>query len=358
MNPGFWAGKVVLVTGHTGFKGAWLSLWLTKLGAKVIGYSLPPPTTPSLFQLARVAEIMDSVEGDIRDLEHLHAVFARYRPEIVIHLAAQSLVRYSYRNPVETYATNVLGTAHLLEAARQSKSPRALLSVTSDKCYENREWVWGYREGEPLGGHDPYSSSKACAELVTAAYRQSYFSGSGGSVGTAVASARAGNVIGGGDWAEDRLIPDVIRAFLRDEAIMIRSPDAVRPWQHVLDPLAGYLLLIERMWDGKGGFDQAWNFGPSVTDARPVRWIVERTIELWGGKARMEIDASAQPHEAAMLSLDCSKARTRLGWLPGLGLEMALQWTVEWYKCYQRGDDMRSLTQDQIGRFQEITFVH
>jgi CDP-glucose 4,6-dehydratase len=358
MNPGFWAGKVVLVTGHTGFKGAWLSLWLRKLGAKVIGYSLPPPTTPSLFQLARVAEMMDSVEGDIRDLEHLHAVFTRYRPEIVIHLAAQSLVRYSYRNPVETYSTNVLGTAHLLEAARQAESPRALLSVTSDKCYENREWVWGYREGEPLGGHDPYSSSKACAELVTAAYRQSYFSGSGGSVGTSIASARAGNVIGGGDWAEDRLIPDVIRAFLRDEAIMIRFPDAVRPWQHVLDPLAGYLLLIERMWDRKGGFDQAWNFGPSVSDAKPVRWIVERIIELWGGKARMEIDTSAQPHEAAMLSLDCSKARTRLGWQPGLGLEMALQWTVEWYMRYQRGDDMRGLTEDQIGRFQEIAFVH
>lgn len=358
MNPEFWAGKVVLLTGHTGFKGAWLSLWLKKLGAKVIGYSLPPPTTPSLFQLARVAEMVDSVEGDIRDLGHLQEVFTRYRPEIVIHMAAQSLVRYSYRNPVETYATNVLGTVHLLEAARQSKSPRVLLNVTSDKCYENREWVWGYREGEPLGGHDPYSSSKACAELVTAAYRQSYFSGSGGSAGTSVASARAGNVIGGGDWAEDRLIPDVIRAFLRDEAIMIRCPDAVRPWQHVLDPLAGYLLLIERMWGEKGGFDQAWNFGPSANDARPVRRIVERIIELWGGQARMEIDKSVQPHEAAMLSLDCTKARTRLGWLPGLELEMALQWTVEWYKRYQRGDDIRGLTEDQISRFQEIAIVH
>lgn len=354
MNPAFWAGKVVLVTGHTGFKGAWLSLWLGKLGAKVIGYSLPPPTTPSLFQLARVAEIMDSVEGDVRDLEHLRSVFTRHRPEIVIHLAAQSLVRYSYRNPVETYSTNVLGTAHLLEAVRQCESTRAVLSVTSDKCYENREWVWGYREGEPLGGHDPYSSSKACAELVTAAYRQSFFSGSADSARAAVASARAGNVIGGGDWAEDRLIPDIIRAFLRDEAIMIRSPNSVRPWQHVLDPLAGYLLLIERMWDDKSGFAQAWNFGPSVNDARPVRWIVEQIIRMWGGRARMETDKSAQPHEAAMLSLDCSKARTRLGWLPGLGLETALQWTVEWYKCYQRGDDMRGLTEDQIGRFQAM----
>lgn len=356
MTPGFWSGKVVLVTGHTGFKGAWLSLWLKKLGAKVVGYSLPPPTTPSLFLLARVAEVMESVEGDIRDLGHLGAVITEHRPDIVIHLAAQALVRYSYRNPVETYATNVMGTVHVMEAVRQSESVRVLLNVTSDKCYENREWIWGYREGEPLGGHDPYSSSKACAELVTAAYRQSYFTGSDESVGAVVASARAGNVIGGGDWAEDRLIPDIVRAFLREQSIMIRRPAAVRPWQHVLDPLGGYLLLLERMWDRKNGFDQAWNFGPSVNDAKPVRWIVERMMELWGDKARMEMDTSAQPHEAGMLSLDCSKARTALGWTPRLGLEKALEWTAEWYKAYQRGDDMRGMTEVQIDRYQNFKF--
>ena len=354
MNPEFWSDKVVLVTGHTGFKGAWLSLWLKKLGAKVIGYSLPPPTTPSLFLLAHVADDMESVEGDIRDLEHLGAVITEHRPDIVIHLAAQALVRYSYRNPVETYATNVMGTVHVMEAVRQSESIRALLNVTSDKCYENREWIWGYREVEPLGGHDPYSSSKACAELVTAAYRQSYFTGSDESVGAVVASARAGNVIGGGDWAEDRLIPDVVRAFLREHAIMIRRPAAVRPWQHVLDPLGGYLLLLERMWDRKNKFDQAWNFGPSANDAKPVRWIVEKMLELWGDKASMELDTSAQPHEAGMLSLDCSKARTILGWTPRLGLDMALEWTVEWYKAFQRGDDMRGLTEDQIDRYRNL----
>ena len=354
MNPEFWSDKVVLVTGHTGFKGAWLSLWLKKLGAKVIGYSLPPPTTPSLFSLARVADDMESVEGDIRDLEHLRAVIHRHQPDIVMHLAAQALVRYSYRNPVETYATNVMGTVHVLEAVRQSNSIRAVLNVTSDKCYENREWIWGYREVEPLGGHDPYSSSKACAELVTAAYRQSYFTGSDESVGAVVASARAGNVIGGGDWAEDRLIPDVVRAFLREQAIMIRRPAAVRPWQHVLDPLGGYLLLLERMWDRKNRFDQAWNFGPSVHDAKPVQWIVERMMELWGDKASMELDTSAQPHEAGMLSLDCSKARTALGWTPRLGLDKALEWTVEWYKAYKRGDDMRGLTEGQIDRYQNF----
>lgn len=352
MTSEFWSDKVVLVTGHTGFKGAWLSLWLRKLGARVIGYSLPPPTTPSLFMLARVADDMESVQGDIRDLDHLGAVITEHRPDIVIHLAAQALVRYSYRNPVETYATNVMGTVHVMEAVRQSESVRALLNVTSDKCYENREWIWGYREGEPLGGHDPYSSSKACAELVTAAYRQSYFTGSAESAGAVVASARAGNVIGGGDWAEDRLIPDVVRAFLLEQAIMIRRPAAVRPWQHVLDPLGGYLLLLERMWDRKNGLDQAWNFGPPVHDAKPVRWIVERMTELWGGKASMKLDTSAQPHEAGMLSLDCSKARTALGWTPRLGLDKALEWTVEWYKAYQRGDDMRGLTEDQIDRYQ------
>lgn len=354
MKPEFWSDKTVLVTGHTGFKGSWVSLWLNKLGARVIGYSLPPPTTPNLFMSARVAEVMDSVEGDIRDLEHLTAVMTRYRPDIVIHMAAQSLVRYSYRNPVETFETNVMGTVHVLEAVRRSDSVRALLNVTSDKCYENREWIWGYREGEHLGGRDPYSASKACAELVTAAYRQSYFTPSVESVGAAVASARAGNVIGGGDWAEDRLIPDTIRAFLQGQAVSVRRPAAVRPWQHVLDPLSGYLLLIERMWEREQGLDQAWNFGPSLRDVKPVRWIIERMIELWGGDARMEIDTSAHPHEAATLSLDCSKAHAMLGWTPRLVLDEVLVWTVEWYKGFQQGADMRSLTESQINRFQSL----
>lgn len=354
MNPGFWADKVVLLTGHTGFKGAWLSIWLKKLGAKVVGYSLQPQTTPSLFMLAQVADGIESIEGDVRNLDNLRAVVSRHRPDIVIHMAAQALVRYSYHHPVETYATNVMGSVHVMEVARESDSIRAVLNVTSDKCYENREWVWGYREGEPLGGHDPYSSSKACAELITAAYRKSYFAAPDASVGAVVASARAGNVIGGGDWAEDRLIPDVVRSFLNEQPVLIRYPKAVRPWQHVLEPLSGYLLLIERMWDRKDGFDQAWNFGSSANDARPVQSIVERMIDLWGGKASMKLDASAQLHEAGMLSLDCSKARTLLCWKPRLSLDNALEWTIEWYKAHQRGSDVRRLTEDQIDRYQRL----
>ena len=354
MNSEFWSNRVVLVTGHTGFKGAWIALWLKRLGAEVIGFSLPPPTVPSLFESARLAEVIVSIEGDIRDLDRLNGVFSRYKPDVVIHMAAQSLVRYSYRHPIETFSTNVLGTANVMEAVRLSESTRVLLNVTSDKCYENREWIWGYRESDALGGHDPYSSSKACAELVTTAYRDSFFSQSSALGVPKVASARAGNVIGGGDWAEDRLIPDIIRAFMDEKPVIIRRPKSVRPWQHVLDPLNGYLALIEKMWTQDKGFDQPWNFGPSVQDAKPVQWIVERMIELWGSKASMKIDTSTQPHEAGMLSLDCSKAHAMLGWTPRLMLNEALEWTMEWYKAFRQAEDMRGLTESQIDRYQII----
>jgi CDP-glucose 4,6-dehydratase len=354
MNPGFWSNKVVLITGHTGFKGAWIALWLKSLGAEVIGYSLPPPTTPSLFESLRLDKIIQSLDGDIRNLDQLNKTITLYKPDIVIHMAAQSLVRYSYRNPVETFSTNILGTVNVMEAVRLSGSTRVLLNVTSDKCYENREWIWGYRESDPLGGRDPYSCSKACAELITAAYRQSFFSQSTASEAPKVASVRAGNVIGGGDWAEDRLIPDVIRSFLKKEPVLIRRPAAVRPWQHVLEPLNGYLMLVEQMWTQGDGFDQAWNFGPSVQDAKPVRWIVERLIELWDDNASMKIDTSTQPHEAGMLSLDCSKASTMLGWAPRLSLDQALELTTDWYKGFKRNADLRTLTESQINRYHNL----
>lgn len=357
MASGFWSDKTVLLTGHTGFKGAWLSLWLTQLGARVVGYSLPPQTEPSLFELAQVANGIDSIEGDIRDLDRLRSVVSKHQPDIVIHMAAQALVRYSYRQPVETYATNVMGTVHLMEVARETESIRVVLNITSDKCYQNNEWVWGYRENEPLGGYDPYSSSKACAELVTSAYRQSYFTGLNPATGAQVGSARAGNVIGGGDWAEDRLIPDAVRAFLQNRPIMIRRPNAVRPWQHVLEPLSGYLLLVERMWEHRSEFDQAWNFGPQGHETRPVQWVIARIIELWGGTASMEVDTSAPLHEAGLLSLDCSKARSILGWAPRLSLDKALEWTVDWYKAYQRKQDMYAVSLEQINQYQKMAAI-
>ena len=305
MNRAYWEGKKVLITGHTGFKGSWLSLWLQSMGADVLGYGLPPPTRPSLFELAHVSDGMTSIIGDIRDLQHLQAVIVENRPETIIHMAAQPLVRYSYDNPVVTYATNVMGTVNVLEAVRQSQGVRAVVAVTSDKCYENRERPWQYREDEPMGGHDPYSSSKACAELVISAYRNSYFS-----VDTyqrhqvAVASTRAGNVIGGGDWAEDRLIPDVMNAMMENRPVIIRSPDAVRPWQFVLVSLDGYLCLAERLWQQGPEFAQGWNFGPDGDDVRPVSWIVERLTTLWGDGARWELDLADHPHEDQFLRLE------------------------------------------------------
>ncbi|MGV6860089.1 MAG: CDP-glucose 4,6-dehydratase [bacterium] len=352
MNPEFWKGKKVLVTGHTGFKGSWLSLWLQQTGAEVSGYALPAPTRPSLFEVADVARGMRSVEGDVCDLDRLTAAVAEAQPDIVIHMAAQALVRYSYDNPVETYATNVMGTVNLLEAARHTDSVRVVLNITSDKCYDNREWLWAYRENEAMGGHDPYSSSKGCAELVTEAYRKSYFSGEQGPC--VLASARAGNVIGGGDWAGDRLIPDIVRAFVEGDRVVIRSPGAIRPWQHVLEPLNGYMTLVERLWAQGQEYAGGWNFGPAEQGAKPVQWIVERMIENWGGDAAYELDARPQPHEANYLKLDSSKARALLEWAPKLDLSTTLQWLTEWYKAREQGEDMRAFTLSQIETFQHL----
>jgi CDP-glucose 4,6-dehydratase len=354
MNPSFWRGRRVFLTGHTGFKGSWLALWLTKLGAQVTGYSLLPPSNPSLFEVARVGEGIDSVIADIRDLESLCAEMQRAAPEIVIHMAAQSLVRYSYANPVETYAANVMGTVNLLEAVRQTGSVRAVVNITSDKCYENREWLWSYRENDPMGGHDPYSSSKGCAELVTAAYRNSFFNPDAyARHSVAIASVRAGNVIGGGDWALDRLIPDMVRAFSDKRPVTIRSPNAVRPWQHVLEPLAGYLTLAEALVESGPAYCEGWNFGPSDDDAKPVQWIVERLVEQWGNGASWVLDASPQLHEAAHLKLDCSKAHTRLNWRPRWGLEQALQRIVDWHHAHIQGADMREFSLQQIENYQK-----
>jgi CDP-glucose 4,6-dehydratase len=351
----FWRGKTVLVTGHTGFKGGWLSLWLQSLGAEVVGYALPPATQPSLFACARVAEGMTSVTGDVRERDRLREVMRAHEPEVVFHLAAQALVKEAYRHPVETYATNVMGTAHVLDAARHTDSVRAVVSITSDKCYDNKEWVWGYRETDRLGGRDPYSSSKGCAEMVISAYRESYFSDDTADSSMAVASTRAGNVIGGGDWAPNRLLPDIVRAFEAGRSVEIRSPRATRPWQHVLAPLDGYLTLAEHLCEQGAAFAESWNFGPADREARPVSWIVERMKTLWGDGARWALDGKDHPHEDTHLKLDCSKARRRLGWLPKLPIENALEWIVEWYQAHYAGDeDMRALTEAQIDQYEML----
>ena len=342
----FWKGKKVLVTGHTGFKGSWLCLWLQSLGAEVTGYALPPPTSPSLFDVAKVGEGMESVIGDIRDLGHLLSVFDSFRPEIVFHLAAQPLVRHSYVDPVETYSTNVMGTVNLLEAVRKTTGLKTVVNVTSDKCYENREWLWGYRENEPMGGYDPYSNSKSCAELVTAAYRQSFFSKEENMV--ALASARAGNVIGGGDWAADRLIPDILHAIEKKEPVVIRNPHAIRPWQHVLEPLSGYLMLAQKLYEEGASYAEGWNFGPDDEDAKTVQWITERLIESWGKGASWALDAGDHPHEAHYLKLDCSKARMKLGWHPKWKLETALERIIEWHRAWLENEDIRAMTLRQI----------
>jgi len=352
----FWKDKRVLISGHTGFKGSWLSLWLQAEGAHVIGYSLAPPTQPSMFVAAKVAEGMTSVIGDIRDLNQLQKCIAQHNPEIIFHMAAQSLVRYSYNHPVMTYSTNVLGTVNILEAVRNSKSVRVVINVTSDKCYENKEWVWGYRENEALGGRDPYSSSKACAELVASAYRSSYFPREEhGNHGVAVASVRAGNVIGGGDWSQDRLIPDIMKAFMENRPVIIRSPGATRPWQHVLDCLSGYRCLAERLWNNGQEYAQGWNFGPDAEDAKTVAWVLEHLTKSWGEGAAWEVDSSKNPPEAHYLRLDCTKAKTILGWSPRLPLTKALEWTVEWYRNYQGDKNMQDLTIAQIAGYTKIT---
>jgi len=347
-NRDFWQGKRVLITGHTGFKGSWLSLWLQSMGARVCGIALEPPTNPSLFAVARVAEGMKHHIVDICDLAAVRSQMDAFGPEIVFHMAAQALVRESYSQPLETYATNVMGTVHVLEAARHVGAVKAIVTITTDKCYENREWLWGYREDEPMGGHDPYSSSKACAELVSAAYRRSFLR----KAGIAMATARAGNVIGGGDWALDRLVPDVLRALEKGEQVRIRNPQAIRPWQHVLEPLSGYLLLAERLYL-HGQLDaEGWNFGPRDEDARPVQWIVEHICERWGGEASWFIQQGDHPHEASFLKLDISKARHRLHWAPRWTLETAIERVVEWHQAWLNGEDMRQFCLTQVRKYE------
>jgi CDP-glucose 4,6-dehydratase len=357
MNPTFWRGKKVFVTGHTGFKGSWLSLWLQQLGAEVTGYALQPSTNPNLFEIAQVAQGMTSIIGDIRDGPMVANAMRQAAPDIVIHMAAQPLVRRSYADPVETYSTNVMGTVHLLEAVRQTPSVSAVVNVTTDKCYENKEWVWGYRENEPMGGFDPYSSSKGCAELITAAYRNSFFNALKHSEHkVALATARAGNVIGGGDWAEDRLIPDILRAIQNGQNVHIRNPHATRPWQHVLEPLSGYLALAERLSGAIGKeYAESWNFGPRDEDARPVQWIVEKLVSTWGNGAGWQLVGGVHPHEASYLKLDISKANARLDWVPKWPLHTALEHILAWHKAYLLGADMRNLTLKQISIYAHTT---
>lgn len=349
--PDFWRGKRVFLTGHTGFKGSWLSLWLQSMGAHLHGYALPPPTQPALFEEAQVAQGMQSTLGDVRDLSELTKAMREFEPEIVLHMAAQSLVRLSYVQPVDTYATNVMGTVHVLEATRLTDSVRVVLNVTTDKCYENKEWHWGYREDEPMGGHDPYSNSKGCAELVTSAYRRSFMA----SRGVALASARAGNVIGGGDWAQDRLVPDILRALESDQPVLIRNPNAIRPWQHVLEPLSGYLTLVQHLSASGQRFAQAWNFGPRDEDAQPVQWISQRMTQAWSRDAKWQVAQGNHPHEAHFLKLDISKAKAELGWHPRWSLDTALQKIIEWHQAWLAGRNVRELCLSQIAQYQENT---
>lgn len=356
----FWKGKKIFLTGHTGFKGSWLSLWLYSLGADVTGYALAPPTVPSLFELCGIDQLVKSVIADVRDSERLKSEMVNASPDIVIHMAAQPLVRDSYKIPVETYAINVMGTVHLLEAVRSCPSVKAVVNVTTDKCYENKEWVWGYRENEPMGGYDPYSNSKGCSELVTAAYRSSYFvnqqfnSSTTQRHGAAVATARAGNVIGGGDWAVDRLIPDCVKSLLSGEKILIRNPHAIRPWQHVLEPLSGYLLLAQRLYEDGPRYGEGWNFGPRDEDAKPVEWIVQRLCGRWGKSASYVLDQGDHPHEAHYLKLDCSKATSELGWRPRWGLERALDSIIDWTLAYGEKRDLREVCLKQIEEYLSV----
>lgn len=355
MNSNFWRNKRVLITGHTGFKGSWLSLWLQSWGAEITGYALPPSSNPSLFHAANVGEGMTSIYGDIRDQLKLQEIFSRYQPEIIIHMAAQPLVRQSYREPVETYSTNVMGVVNLLEAVRQTGCVKSVVNVTSDKCYENREWVWGYREDEAMGGFDPYSSSKGCSELITAAYRNSYFNPSEYHMhGVAIGSARAGNVIGGGDWSDERLIPDILRAFVAGKPAEIRNPHAIRPWQHVLEPLTGYLRLAQTLYEKGPAFGGGWNFGPSENDARSVGWVMDGMIREWGGGASWKAADGHHPHEANYLKLDSSKSKALLQWGPTWSLQEALKMVCIWHKAYLSQADMRELTLKQIETFNDF----
>jgi len=342
----FWQNKKVFITGHTGFKGSWLSLWLASMGAEVKGYSLEPPTSPSLFEEASVADVLDSEIGDIRDLEKLTNSVVEFNPDVLFHMAAQPLVRLSYKIPIETYEVNVIGTAKVLEAAKQCKSLKAVISVTTDKCYENKEWVWGYRETDPMGGHDPYSSSKACAELVTSAYMRSFYK----EMGIGLASVRAGNVIGGGDWADDRLMPDILRAFEKDKSVVIRNPKATRPWQHVLEPLSGYILLAEKLFDNPELYSEGWNFGPNQDDVKPVEWILNYVTDLWQGSS-WTLEKDNNLHEAGYLKLDISKAKSRLDWSPIWSLGESLKKIISWHRVWLDKGDMNRECLKEIEEF-------
>ena len=344
----FWQNKRVFITGHTGFKGSWLSIWLYSLGSKIKGYALEPPTSPSLFKQANVETLIDSEINDIRSFDNLKESMADFNPDILIHMAAQPLVRYSYDNPIETYEVNVLGTVHVLEAAKNCNNLKAIINVTTDKCYENNEWVWGYRENDPMGGYDPYSSSKGCAELVTSAYRRSYFQQVG------LASVRAGNVIGGGDWAKDRLIPDILRAFADNKSVTIRNPKSIRPWQYVLEPISGYLMLAEKLYDNPKEFSEGWNFGPRDEDVKPVEWILDKMVAKWSN-ASWELDENFHPHEAGFLKLDISKASSKLGWFPMWNLEKALDEVINWHQSYLRGENMQKVCLKQISNYLKDT---
>jgi CDP-glucose 4,6-dehydratase len=346
-SPIFWRSKRVLISGHTGFKGSWLSLWLQSMGADVCGVALAPPTEHSLFTEAKVANGIRHEIVDIRNFDSVDFVFQSFRPEIVIHMAAQPLVRLSYKEPIETYATNVMGTVHILEASRRAKSVSAIVNVTTDKCYENKEWMWGYREDEPVGGHDPYSSSKGCSELISSAYRKSFFE----TQGIGIATARAGNVIGGGDWAQDRLIPDILRSLCKEEVVEIRNPNAIRPWQHVLEPLSGYLLLAEKLFLKERDVAGAWNFGPLDEDTKSVKWIVENLSAKWGAVTNSKLQPGQHPHEAHFLKLDISKAKQQLGWQPKWSLDTALDKIIDWQKSWCAGEDMRVKCITQISEF-------
>jgi CDP-glucose 4,6-dehydratase len=356
LNRSFWKGRRVFLTGHTGFKGSWLSLWLDALDAKITGYALDPPTHPNLFEQAGVADAVHSIRGDIRDFARLKSSIAECNPDVVIHMAAQTVVRRGYEDPIENYSSNVMGTVNVLEALRQLKQPCAVVNVTSDKCYENREWIWGYRENERMGGRDPYSNSKSCAELVTTAYRESFFLPElVAEHGVALGSARAGNAIGGGDWTVDQLIPDLMRAFLAAKPCLIRNHAAFRPWQFVLEPLRGYLMLAEKLSEDPARFASGWNFGPADADAKPVSWIADELVRSWGKGAAWMQDTATHPHEAHALKLDASKAGTCLGWHPLLPLKPALEWIVEWYCAFQDGADLQRLTRNQIERYEALT---
>jgi len=358
-NP--WLNRRVFLTGHTGFKGGWMAIWLSALGANVRGYALDPGTSPNLFSAAGISALVEDIRGDVRDATCLDKAMQEFAPEIIFHMAAQPLVRLSYQDPIGTYATNVIGTARVLDCVRRTPSVRAVVSVTSDKCYENKEWIWPYRETDPLGGHDPYSASKACAEIVTASFRQSFFPvdrlHEPGGHQVAIATARAGNVIGGGDWSTDRLIPDLIRGFTSETPVRIRRPHAIRPWQHVLDPLHGYLTLAEKLLSMEAGtFATAYNFGPSEEDTRSVAWIAERMVHKWGGDAAWLPDEDAtSPHEATFLRLDASRARHDLNWSPKLRLETTLSWVTDWYRTWQSApDSIRIFTMSQIAQYQSL----